>query len=331
MKKFLLILTVMIFSMSISISIEAKTYKLRYGHMNAPSAVTGVQANMLADLVAKKTNGAVKIQVFPSSQLGKLQELAEQVQTGVIALSHNTMAAIGSLYEPLSAMDTPFLYRDVDHLMKAADTQSSPVMKKLNERMIKARGVRILYNFYFGTRQLTCDRAIYKPADLNGIKIRAIPFPIYMTAVEGLGAVATPVDWSEVPTALATGIVNGQENPVDVIYNNKLFDLQSHLMLTGHIMAAQCVVINEKVWQGFSPTIQKQIMEAAQEVSKKATQMTLDREADNLAKIKKAGMTVIGPGEGLQVDLFRKRTQALVAERFQKKYGDLYYEIKEIK
>ena len=331
MKKFLLILIVMIFSMSVSISVEAKSYKLRYAHPNAPKSVSGVQANMLADLVAKKTNGAVKIQVFPSSQLGKLQELAEQVQTGVIALSHNTMAAIGSLYEPLSAMDTPFLYRDVDHLMKAADTQSSPVMKKLSERMIKARGVRLLYTFYFGTRHLTCDRAIQKPADLNKVKIRAIPFPIYMTAVEGLGAVATPVDWSEVPTALATGIVNGQENPVDVIYNNKLFDLQSHLMLTGHIMAAQCVVINEKVWQGFSPTIQKQIMEAAQEVSKKATQMTLDREAENLAKIKKAGMTVIGPGEGLQVDLFRKRTQALVAERFNNKYGDLYYEIREIK
>ena len=321
----------MLISVSVTISSEAKSYKLRYAHMNSPSAVTGVQANMLADLVAKKTNGVVKIQVFPSSQLGTLQEMAEQVQSGVVALHHNTMAGIGALFEPLSALDSPFLYRDVDHLMKVVDTQSSPVMKKLNERMIKARGVRILYNFYFGTRQLTCDQAIYKPADLNKVKIRAIPFPIYMTAVEGLGAVATPVDWSEVPTALATGIVNGQENPVDVIYNNKLFDLQSHLMLTGHIMAAECVVINEKVWQNFSPEIQKQIMAAAQEVSKKATQMTIDREAENLAKIKKAGMTVVGPGEGLQVELFRKRTQALVAERFDKKYGDLYYEIKEIK
>ena len=331
MKKLIIILLVMLISVSVTISSEAKSYKLRYAHMNSPSAVTGVQANMLADLVAKKTNGVVKIQVFPSSQLGTLQEMAEQVQSGVVALHHNTMAGIGALFEPLSALDSPFLYRDVDHLMKVVDTQSSPVMKKLNERMIKARGVRILYNFYFGTRQLTCDRAIYKPADLNKVKIRAIPFPIYMTAVEGLGAVATPVDWSEVPTALATGIVNGQENPVDVIYNNKLFDLQSHLMLTGHIMAAECVVINEKVWQNFSPEIQKQIMAAAQEVSKKATQMTLDREADNLAKIKKAGMTVIGPSEGLQVELFRKHTQALVAERFDKKYGDLYYEIKEIK
>jgi len=331
MKKLLIILLVMFVSISVTISSEAKSYKLRYAHMNSPSSVTGIQAKLLADLVAEKTNGAVKIQVFPSSQLGNLQEMAEQVQSGVVALHHNTMAGIGSLFEPLSALDTPFLYRDVDHLMKVVDTQSSPVMKKLNERMIKARGVRILYNFYFGTRQLTCDRAIYKPEDLNKVKIRAIPFPIYMTAVEGLGAVATPVNWSEVPTALATGIVSGQENPVDVIYNHKLFDLQSHMMLTGHVMAAECVVINEKVWQKFSPTIQKQIMEAAREVSKKATQMTLDREADNLAKIKKAGMTVIGSAEGLKVELFRKRTQKLVAERFDKKYGDLYYEIREIK
>ena len=331
MKKFLLMLTVMILSMSVSLSVEAKTYKLRYAHMNSPSAVTGVQAQMLAELVSEKTNGAIKIQVFPSSQLGTLQEMAEQVQSGVVALHHNTMAGIGSLFEPLSALDTPYLYRDVNHLMKVVDTQTSPVMKKLNEQIIKERGVRILYNFYFGTRQLTCDRPIYKPEDLKKVKIRAIPFPIYMTAVEGLGAVATPVDWSEVPTALATGIVNGQENPVDVIYNNKLFDLQSHLMLTGHIIAAECVVINEKVWQSFSPEIQKQIMDAAQEVSRRATQMTLDREAENLANIKKAGMTVIGPEEGLQVDLFRKHTQELVAERFNQKYGELYSEIKAIK
>ena len=77
MKKFLLILIVIIFSISVSISVEAESYKLRYAHMNSPSAVTGVQAKMLADLVAEKTNGAVKIQVFPSSQLGNLQEMAE--------------------------------------------------------------------------------------------------------------------------------------------------------------------------------------------------------------------------------------------------------------
>ncbi len=299
--------------------------------MNAPGAVTGIQAKMLADLVAEKTGGAVEIKVFPSSQLGNLKKMAEQVKMGVVALHHNTMAGIGSIFAPLSALDTPFIYKDVDHLMRVVDTENSPVMKKLNEQMIKEKGVRILYNFYFGTRQLTCDRAIYKPEDLAKVKIRAIPFPIYMTAVEGMGAVATPVDWSEVPTALATGIVNGQENPVDVIYKNKLFELQSHLMLTGHIMAAECVVINEKVWQKFPADIQEKIMEAAREVSKKATQMTQDLEMDNLKKLKKAGMKVISEADGLDREAFRKRVTKLVFKRFGQKYGDLYRDIEAMK
>lgn len=331
MKKLsLMFLFTAIFVLS-SIVASAKTYKLRYAHMNSPNSVTGIQANMFASLVKKKTNGRVKIQVYPSSQLGNLQEMAEQVQQGVIAFHHNTMAGIGSLFEPLSALDTPFLYRDVNHLMKVVDTSTSPVMKNLSNRMIRARGVRILYNFYFGTRQLTSDRAIYQPSDLSKLKIRSIPFPIYVTAVEGLGALATPVNWSEVPTALATGIVNGQENPVDVIYNHKLFELQSHVMLTGHVMAAECVVVNERVWKKLPADIRGQIMEAAQEVSKKATQMTLDREAENLNKIAAAGMTIIGPKQGLDLDAFRKRTKKLVSERFDKKYGDLYYEINQIK
>ena len=320
MKKKLMIFGMIALVITMTGNVSAKTYKLRYAHMNAASAVTGIQANMLAELVAKKTDGAVKIEVYPSSQLGNLQEMAEQVKMGVIALHHNTMAGIGSIFAPLSALDTPYIYEDVDHLMRVVDTENSPVMKKLNEQIIKEKGVRILYNFYFGTRQLTADRAIKKPEDLAKVKIRAIPFPIYMAAVEGMGAVATPVDWSEVPTALATGIVNGQDNPVDV----KLYELQSHLMLTSHILAAECVVINEKVWQKFPADIQKKIMEAAREVGQKATQMMLDREIDNLAKIKAAGMTVIGEAEGLDREAFRKRTSNIVSERFGEENGDLY-------
>ena len=331
MKKTLLIFGMIALVMTMTGNVSAETYTLRYAHMNATSAVTGIQANMLAELVWKKTDGAVKIEVYPSSQLGNLQEMAEQVKMGVVGLHHNTMAGIGSLFAPLSALDTPFIYKDVDHLMRVVDTENSPVMKKLNEQIIKEKGVRILYNFYFGTRQLTCDRAIKNPDDLAKVKIRSIPFPIYMAAVEGMGAVATPVNWSEVPTALATGIVNGQENPVDVIYNNKLFELQSHLMLTSHIMAAECVVINEKVWQKFPADIQKKIMEAAREVSQKATQMTLDRESGNLAKIKSAGMTVIGEAEGLDREAFRKRTSNIVSLRFGAKYGDLYRDIAAMK
>ena len=183
----------------------AQTVTLRYAHMNAPSSIAGQQAALLAKAIEEKTKGAVKVNVFPSSQLGTLQEQAEAVSSGTVQLHHNTMAGIGSLYEPFGALDTPFMYKDVQHLMRVADP-NSPVMKKLGEGLLKARGVRVFYTFYFGTRQLTADRQVLAPKDLQGVKIRAIPFPIYMAAVEGMGAVATPVDWAEVPSALATKV-----------------------------------------------------------------------------------------------------------------------------
>ena len=307
-----------------------KTIEWRYGHMNPPSSAAGIQANWLAEAVEKHTNGQVKIKVYPASSLGKLQELAEAVSTGTIALSHNTAAGIGSLHEPFAALDTPYLYRDVDHLMKTVDVDS-PVMKKLNEGLIKSAGVRVLYAYYFGTRQLTANKAVTQPSELSGMKIRAIPFPIYMSTVEGLGAVPVPVDWSEVPTALATGVVNGQENPVNVVLSSKLYEAQSHMMLTGHVMNAQVIVINEKIWQGLSPELRQAVTKAAAEVRQRATDSVRAQESEELAKLKSLKMTVIGPDNGLKLDAFKASVGKLVNEKFAAKYGDLYKEIAAIK
>lgn len=304
----------------------AKPLELRYGHMNPPSSAAGIQAQMFADAVAKYTDGQINIRVYPSSQLGKMQEMAEATSTGVIALSHNTAGGTGSLYEPFGALDTPYLYRDVNHLMKVTDI-NSPVMQELNSGLIKAAGVRVLYSYYFGTRNLTANKAARTPADLSGQKIRALPFPIYMTAVEALGAVPVPVDWSEVPTALATGQVSGQENPVNVVLSSKLYESQSHLMLTGHIINAQVIVMNEKVWKKLTEAQRSAISKAADEVRTKATAMVQQQEFDELAKLKELKMTVIGPEEGLQLDAFKASAKKLVDERFAGKYGNLYKQI----
>lgn len=300
--------------------------ELRYGHMNPPTSAAGIQAQMLADEIAKNTTGSVKVTVYPSSQLGKLQELAEAVSTGTIALSHNTAAGIGSLHEPFGALDTPYLYKDYNHLMKVMDV-NGPVLKALNEGLVKAAGVRVLYAYYFGTRHLTANKAIREPGDLAGMKIRAIPFPIYNTAVQGLGAVPIPVDWSEVPTALATGAVNGQENPSNVILSSKLYETQSHMMLTGHIMNAQLIVINDRVWQRLTAAQRDAISAAAIKVSKEASEMVRKTEAEEIEKLKGLKMTVIGPAEGLKVDAFRASVGKLVQERFATKFGDLYRQI----
>ena len=318
-------------ALAMSPAVQAqKTVEFRYGHMNPPNSAAGMQAQWLADAIAKNTAGGIKVTVYPSSQLGKLQELAEAVSTGTIALSHNTAGGIGSLHEPFGALDTPYLYRDVDHLMKVMDV-NGPVMKKLNEGLIKAAGVRVLYAYYFGTRQLTANKAVMQPSDLTGQKIRAIPFPIYMSAVQGLGAVPVPVDWSEVPTALATGQVAGQENPVNVVLSSKLYEKQSHMMLTSHIMNAQLIVINEKAWQALSPAQRDQIAAAADEVRRKATEMVRNDENSELEKLKGLKMNVIGPANGLKLDAFKASVGKVVQEKFGAKFGDLYREIAAVK
>lgn len=300
-----------------------RAIEFRYGHMNPPTSAAGQQAQWFAEAVAKHTAGQIKVTVYPSSQLGKLQELAEAVSTGTIALSHNTAAGIGSLHEPFAALDTPYLYRDVDHLMKVVDV-NSPVMKSLNEGLVKAAGVRVLYAYYFGTRQLSANKLVKAPADLAGQKIRAIPFPIYMSTVEGLGAVPVPVDFSEVPTALATGKVNGQENPVNVVLSSKLYESQSHLMLTGHIMNAQLIVINEKTWQGLTAAQREQLAAAADEVRKRATETVRGQEAAETAELRKLKMNVIGPAEGLDLAAFRASVRKVVDPKFGAKYAELY-------
>ena len=327
------LLTAAAFSLGFALAVPAyaqKPVEFRYGHMNPPNSAAGMQAQWFADGLAKATNGQIKVTVYPSSQLGKLQELAEAVSTGTIALSHNTAGGIGSLHEPFGALDTPYLYRDVDHLMKVMDV-NSPVMKKLNEGLVKAAGVRVLYAYYFGTRQLPANKAVLQPGDLSGQKIRAIPFPIYMATVQGLGAVPVPVDWSEVPMALASGQVAGQENPVNVVLSSKLYEQQSHLMQTGHIMNAQLIVMNEKAWQALTPAQRTEIAKVAVDVRDRATKMVQGQEAEETEKLKSLKMTVIGTQNGLKLDAFKTSVNKVVQDKFGAKFGDLYKEIAAVK
>lgn len=309
--------------------VRAQTTALRYGHNNEPSSVAGAQADWFAEAVGKHSSGSIKVDVFPSSQLGKLQELAEAVSLGTIAFSHNTAGGIGSLYEPFGALDTPYLYRDINHLMKVMDI-NSPVMTELNAGLIKAANVRVIYAHYFGRRNLTCNKAIKSPADLAGMKIRAVPFPIYQAAVEGMGAAPVPVDWSEVPTALATGVVNGQENPVNVILNVKLYEVQSHLMLTGHMSNAEVVVMNEDAWKRLSDAQKEAVRKASLEIRERATKAIQDNEEKDTQALRDKGMKVIGPGDGLDIAAFRASVDKVVQAKFGAKFGSLYEKIKAI-
>lgn len=321
------VLTVLI---GVSASANAQIRELRYGHINPPQSAAGLQAQMFADTVANNNKAQIKVTVSPSADLGKLQELTEAASTGVIALSQSTAGSLGPLYEPFAALDTPYLYRDYDHLMKVTDVDS-PVMKKLNEGLIRVAGLRVLYAYYFGTRQLTANKAMLQPSDLAGQKIRAVPFPIYLATIQGLGGIPIQADLSELPKALAAGKVTGQENPVNVVLTSKLYETQSHLMLTGHIMNAQLVVINERIWQQLTPAQREVLRAAAQDVRNRASEMVRNKEAEETGKLKALGMNIIGPENGLDLDAYKTSVNKVVQTKFGAKFKELYEEIAEIK
>ena len=309
----------------------AKPLVLRYAHMNPASSPNGLQATYFADKIAEKTGGAIKIEVYPASQLGSISEMAEAVSMGSIAMHHNTYGGLQPLLNDLGLFDTPYLYRDVDHLLKATDPETSPALKELNQKLIDTRGVRILYSFYFGTRELTANHAVYSPKDLAGKKIRAIPSPIYLAAVEGMGAVAVPIDWAEVPVALSTGVADGQENPVSTLVTSNIYEVQKFAMMTDHIMGSEPVVINEKVWQGLSAEHKKIFTEVARETRDWASNYVLQNEAKDVQTLKDKGMKIITKADGLKVDEFRDSVSKVVKDRFGAAWGKYYEMIAAVK
>lgn len=303
---------------------EQEALSLTFAHVNAPSDIGTLQADRFIESVSERTDGRINIEHFPNAQLGNVDENAEQVQQGSIDLTFQLMGGLGSNYlEDFSTLDLPYIYRDTDHLMEVVSPES-PVMNELNQRLVDEHGVRVLYSYYFGTRHLSANVPIYTPDDMSGLSIRAIPLPVYIAAVEGMGASATPVEFSELPVALATGLVDGQENPLQTFNAASLYESQDYLMLTGHIISAMAVVINEDVWQGLSADDQATILEAAEEAAEWALAENTSAEEDLLTEFEEEhGIEIIGPEDGLDVAAFRERVSARVQQDFGDEYGEL--------
>lgn len=290
--------------------------KLRYAHVGVANAPQTLYADEVAKLVKERTNGRIEIQVFPNSQLGGVGELVDGVKSGAISMGHHDFASLGKIVSETAVFNTPFMYRDPEHAMRATDPRLSPALAKINQQLIEKGNMRIVAALFQGTRQLTSKEKVLSPKDMAGKKYRGVPIKLWSSMLTGMGAVATPVEVSELATALATGLVVGQENPLPNIYNLKLYEVQKFVMLTNHMQSVLSVFINEKVYQGI-PAADRKIMEDTMiEVGMK----TLAWDRDTVAKYRKdledKGMTFVEPKDGLDVEAFRKAVLAQVNKDF---------------
>lgn len=151
---------------------------------------------------------------------------------------------------------------------------------------------------------------------MKGLKIRTPNIPVMRDAIAAWGVSVTTMDPSELYSALQTGVVDGQENPPISIYGWKLYEVQKYLMLTGHMMGNMAVMINDKAYQRLSPDHQKALQEAVREAGAFQSVLTVNKDKENIEKLKQAGMTIIQP----QVDEFRKLSASIIPQ-YEQKWG----------
>ena len=290
--------------------------KLRYAHVGVANAPQTLYADEVAKLVKERSAGRVEIQVFANSQLGGVGEMVDGVKSGAIAMGHHDFGSLGKILPNAAVFNTPYVYRDAAHSMRATDARLSPALQEINKQLIEKGGMRIIGSLFQGTRQLTSKEKVLSPKDMAGKKYRGVPIKLWSSMLTGMGAVATPVEVSELATALATGLVVGQENPLPNIFNLKLFEVQKFVMMTEHMQSVLSVFVNERVWQGIPAADRKIIEDSMAEVGRK----TLDWDRDTAAKYRKdleaKGMTFIEARDGLDVEAFRRAVLAQVNKDF---------------
>ena len=240
-----------------------------------------------AELLEKKTNGRITSDIYANSTLGSDRELIEQVNAGLID-GHGTATSLLANYSPTMAVfDLPYLFVSEDH---AKAVLNSEILQKQIQLLEEASGIKMLTWFKLGWRNITNSvRPVYSPNDMKGIKIRVIENPVMIAQFKAVGAIPTPMAWSELYTALQQKTVDAQENPTYVILNNSLDEVQPYLSLTEHSYTVAALIFSKKRFESLSPEDQKSVVEAAQEAKEYQVAVANEREALAVKKLKERG------------------------------------------
>jgi tripartite ATP-independent transporter DctP family solute receptor len=232
---------------------------MKIGH-GAPES-TAVHSGWLKfkELVDARSNGEIIVEIYGNQQIGGDRELTEATQLGNITGCSVSTANAAPFNADFFVFDTPFLFRDRAHVYSTLDGEPGKVMLKSCEK-VNIKGFGWMEN---GFRNLTNSRRpIHLPKDLEGIKLRVMENPIQLAAWKALGANPTPMAFGEVFTALQQKTVDGQENPMELIFNNKFYEVNRYVTITNHIYSPYVCLLNLDFWNELKPE-QQQLLQTA--------------------------------------------------------------------
>jgi tripartite ATP-independent transporter DctP family solute receptor len=262
--------------------------ELKFGHVGEPGSLFAKSADEFARRVNSQLGNKVKVVVFGSSQLGGDKELLQKLKLGTVdfALPSTVMSSESDLF---GIFEMPYLVKDRKHMMAIEKAVVWPTL----EPAVEKKGLKMLAVWENGVRHITNNKhPIVKPQDLQGIKLRVPEGKWRVKMFQAYGANPSPMKFSEVFTALQTGVMDGQENPFSQIVSAKFQEVQKYLSLTGHVYTPAYVTVGSKKWATLPADVRKQLESIAKDTQKFVYATAEKDENELLAVIKAAGVKV---------------------------------------
>jgi len=314
-KTAVIILSSILFLMiSYQAAVSAEPFVMKFG-LAAPDLNPSFWAthyNYFKSEVERKSNGRIQVELIWGGALGSPADRLKQVMMGQIQGADTAEGPLAQVFKPVQVFSIPYLFENEYQAWRVYD---GPFVQKLNEQLLQKTGLRVLHWWESGGfKQWTnSKRPIKTPADMNGMKIRVMPSPVFQKLVSSLGGSPTPISFGELYGALKTKTVDGQNNALSLVSLFKYYQVQKYATIDNHVYAVSSMIINEKFYQSLPEDLQ-QVIQKAQQVAL-AVNRGVSRYTDHMAvdNLKKQGMQVYRL-TAADRKLFKDKAQAPVLE-----------------
>lgn len=291
---YLIICLLLLFSFIFLTEAQEKPIIMKFGHVGNVESVSHLTSLEFKKAVEEKTDGKVKIDIYPSSQLGGPRDMIEGLEIGTVNFVLEPFTRL-QVYEPLANLaNILFMIRDRNHGEKV---WNGPIGEEFFEIISSKSGIKVMANMWRGTRIITSTKPILDVNDLEGLKIRVPPNPILIEIWKKLGASPSPVEFNELFMALKTGVVKAQENPIILSYTSKFHEIAKYWIMTDHVKQFNSILMSADYFDNLSPDIQNVIKEAGLIAAKFHGDYVDNEIGKFIEKLKDEGVTIIYPGD----------------------------------
>ncbi|MDK2823927.1 MAG: TRAP-type transport system periplasmic protein [Clostridia bacterium] len=270
----------------------SKTYEIKIATWFDPSHPMVKSLEKFQEIVESKTEGNIKVKIFPSSQLGSEDTYIDSIKAGTVEMG--VTGTMINTYAPLIAVaEKPYLFESWEHAEKAYFEEK--VGDIMAEGIIDKAGFRVLGWAVNGWRMLSSSKKIESFEDLKGLRLRVPNVPYYIKMAEAWGCNPTPMSFSELFTALEQKVVDGQDNPYATVRASSFYEVQPYMVHTGHLFTPCPWILNEKFYQSLPEDYQKIVTEAAEEAIKYNWEISKANEDADIQFLKEQGVEIVIP------------------------------------